>query len=54
MLKIKILQAIDKNKSQKMKNLGFHILKKRTFAAQKFESKWQNKTQNKETRGSKT
>jgi len=28
--------------------------KKRTFAAQNFETIWQNKTQNKETRGSKT
>ena len=30
------------------------MLKKRTFAAQNFELIWQKKTQNQETRGSKT
>lgn len=37
-----------------MKNLAFHIPKKRTFATQNFESLWQSKTHNKETKGSKT
>ena len=37
-----------------MKNLAFHIPKKRTFATQNFELIWQNRTQNKEMRGSKT
>ena len=37
-----------------MKILAFHIPKKRTFATQNFELIWQSKTQNKETKGSKT
>ena len=37
-----------------MKKMALHILKKRTFATQNFESIWQNKKQNKETKDSKT
>jgi hypothetical protein len=34
--------------------MAVHISKKRTFATQNFELIWQNKTQNKETKDSKT